>query len=173
MNGEASPTPLLEVRQLAMHFPIPEGIVLSRKIGDVKAVDGVDFTINRGETLGLVGESGCGKTTTGRCILRLDRHIERRYRFVGDDDFRIECQRARDRDALPLPAGKFVWITRRVIGIEADVTQQPGDPIFRFAAAHDTVHIKRFRNREPDGKPRIERREWILEDHLDVAAQRA
>ena len=68
MNGEAPPAPLLEVRQLAMHFPITEGIVLNRKIGDVKAVDGVDFTINRGETLGLVGESGCGKTTTGRCI---------------------------------------------------------------------------------------------------------
>jgi len=46
--------------------------VLNRRIGDVKAVDGVDFTINRGETLGLVGESGCGKTTTGRCILRLN-----------------------------------------------------------------------------------------------------
>ena len=55
-----------------MHFPITEGIVFSRKIGDVKAVDGVDFTIARGETLGLVGESGCGKTTTGRCILRLE-----------------------------------------------------------------------------------------------------
>jgi oligopeptide transport system ATP-binding protein len=64
---------LLEVRGLAMHFPITEGVVFSRKIGDVKAVDGVDFSIARGETLGLVGESGCGKTTTGRCILRLEK----------------------------------------------------------------------------------------------------
>src|SRR5262249_52891667 len=63
--------PLLEVRGLAMHFPVTEGVALGRKVGEVKAVDGVDFTIERGETLGLVGESGCGKTTTGRCILRL------------------------------------------------------------------------------------------------------
>ncbi|HXP06780.1 MAG TPA: ATP-binding cassette domain-containing protein, partial [Stellaceae bacterium] len=65
--------PLLEVRGLKMHFPITEGIVLSHKIGEVKAVDGVDLTIRRGETLGLVGESGCGKTTMGRCILRLEK----------------------------------------------------------------------------------------------------
>ena len=66
MNAGEPVAPLLEVRGLAMHFPISEGIFLARKIGNVKAVDGVDFTIKRGETLGLVGESGCGKTTTGR-----------------------------------------------------------------------------------------------------------
>jgi oligopeptide transport system ATP-binding protein len=80
-----SATPLLEVRGLAMHFPISEGIVVSRKIGEVKAVDGVDFTIARGETLGLVGESGCGKTTTGRCILRLERPTEGQILFDGQD----------------------------------------------------------------------------------------
>ena len=53
-----SAAPLLEVRGLAMHFPISEGVVLSRRIGEVKAVDGIDFSIARGETLGLVGESG-------------------------------------------------------------------------------------------------------------------
>jgi oligopeptide transport system ATP-binding protein len=78
-------TPLLEVRGLAMHFPISEGMVVSRKIGEVKAVDGVDFTIARGETLGLVGESGCGKTTTGRCILRLERPTEGQILFDGHD----------------------------------------------------------------------------------------
>ena len=80
-NGQ----PLLEVRQLAMHFPVTEGIALARKVGDVKAVDGVDFTIERGETLGLVGESGCGKTTTGRCILRLERPTAGQILFAGQD----------------------------------------------------------------------------------------
>ena len=61
---------LLEVRNLKKYFPIKTGI-LSRTIGDVRAVDGVTFTLERGETLGLVGESGCGKTTVGRSILRL------------------------------------------------------------------------------------------------------
>ena len=61
---------LVDVRNLVKHFPVTSG-VLRRKVGDVKAVDDVSFTINRGETLGLVGESGCGKTTTGRCILQL------------------------------------------------------------------------------------------------------
>jgi oligopeptide transport system ATP-binding protein len=90
MTGLATGTPLLEVRGLAMHFPVSEGIVLSRKIGDVKAVDGVDFTINRGETLGLVGESGCGKTTTGRCILRLERPTAGEILFDGRDVNRMQ-----------------------------------------------------------------------------------
>ena len=62
---------LLEVKNMKMYFPVTSGIVFQRKVADVKAVDDVSFTINRGETLGLVGESGCGKTTTGRAILRL------------------------------------------------------------------------------------------------------
>jgi oligopeptide transport system ATP-binding protein len=90
MTGAATAAPLLEVRGLAMHFPVSEGIVLSRKIGDVKAVDGVDFTINRGETLGLVGESGCGKTTTGRCILRLERPTAGEILFDGRDVNRMQ-----------------------------------------------------------------------------------
>jgi oligopeptide transport system ATP-binding protein len=90
MNAGEPAAPLLEVRGLAMHFPISEGIVLNRKIGDVKAVDGVDFTIRRGETLGLVGESGCGKTTTGRCILRLERPTAGQILFDGRDVNRME-----------------------------------------------------------------------------------
>src|SRR2546423_7902325 len=69
--------PLLQVRGLRMHFPVTEGLVARRHIGDVKAVDGVDLAIRRGETLGLVGESGCGKTTMGRCILRLEKPTAR------------------------------------------------------------------------------------------------
>ena len=77
--------PLLEVRGLQMHFPISEGMLVRRQIGDVKAVDGVDLTIGRGETLGLVGESGCGKTTMGRCILRLEKPTAGQIIYNGVD----------------------------------------------------------------------------------------
>jgi oligopeptide transport system ATP-binding protein len=63
--------PLVRVDNLTKHFPVMRGIVIQRKVGAVRAVDGVSFTIARGETLGLVGESGCGKTTTGRTLLGL------------------------------------------------------------------------------------------------------
>ncbi|HEY7247923.1 MAG TPA: ABC transporter ATP-binding protein [Xanthobacteraceae bacterium] len=72
MPATDAPT-LLEVRGLRKLFPVTEGILARRRVGEVRAVDGVDFTLRRGETLGLVGESGCGKTTTGRCILLLER----------------------------------------------------------------------------------------------------
>ena len=64
---------LIEVRNLKMHFPVTEGAFIPKVVAHVKAVDGVTFDIMRGETLGLVGESGCGKTTTGRCILQLEK----------------------------------------------------------------------------------------------------
>ena len=63
---------LLRVDGLKKHFPITEGILVKRAVAQVKAVDGISFEVRRGETLGLVGESGCGKSTTGRCILQLD-----------------------------------------------------------------------------------------------------
>ena len=62
---------ILEIRNLKMYFPVTQGIIYQRKIADIKAVDDVSLTIKKGETLGLVGESGCGKTTVGRCILQL------------------------------------------------------------------------------------------------------
>ncbi|HTT78509.1 MAG TPA: oligopeptide/dipeptide ABC transporter ATP-binding protein [Stellaceae bacterium] len=77
--------PLVEIRGLHKHFPITEGVLIGRRIGNVKAVDGIDFTINRGETLGLVGESGCGKTTTGRCILRLETPTDGAILYDGVD----------------------------------------------------------------------------------------
>jgi peptide/nickel transport system ATP-binding protein len=70
MSDSQRSAPLLEVRGLKKHFPVRKGL-LSRVVGQVKAVDGLDFTLERGQTLSLVGESGCGKTTAGRTMLRL------------------------------------------------------------------------------------------------------
>ncbi len=76
---------LVDVRGLKMYFPITEGIIITRVVAEVKAVDGISFYIKRGETLGLVGESGCGKTTTGRCILQLEKATEGEIFYDGID----------------------------------------------------------------------------------------
>ncbi|KPK46783.1 MAG: peptide ABC transporter substrate-binding protein [Dehalococcoidia bacterium SM23_28_2] len=91
---------LLDVRDLKMHFPITSGILFQRKIADVKAVDGISFAIRQGETLGLVGESGCGKTTVGRCILMLHQPTDGEIIFEGRDLTRMkggEMRRMRRR----------------------------------------------------------------------------
>jgi len=74
---------LLSVKNLKMHFPITQGIILQRQVGSVKAVDDISFDIQRGETLGLVGESGCGKSTTGRAILQLYKPTAGSVEFNG------------------------------------------------------------------------------------------
>jgi len=87
---------LLEIRSLIKHYPVTSGIVFQHVVGLVKAVDNISFFIRRGETLGLVGESGCGKTTTGRCILHLEYPTSGEVFFEGknlskmtDDELRI------------------------------------------------------------------------------------
>lgn len=91
---------ILDVRNLKMYFPVTRGL-LRRKVADVKAVDDISFKVKRGETLGLVGESGCGKTTTGRCVLRVYRSTEGQILFE-------------DRDISTLPEGKIRPLRRRM-----------------------------------------------------------
>ena len=75
---------ILDIQDLKMYFPVTRGL-LRKKVADVKAVDGVNFKLKRDETLGLVGESGCGKTTVGRCVLGLYKPTEGKILFEGED----------------------------------------------------------------------------------------
>ena len=84
VSGKAQ-EPLLDVRNLVMHFPLTQGIIFQKKVGAVQAVDGITLAVNRGETLGLVGESGCGKSTTGRAILQLYKPTSGEVIFDGKD----------------------------------------------------------------------------------------
>ncbi len=82
MQGKTTPGEVLvDVRNLKVYFPVTAGLIFQRKVADVKAVDGISFQIRKGETLGLVGESGCGKSTTGRAILQLYRPTEGEIQF--------------------------------------------------------------------------------------------
>jgi len=76
---------ILRVEDLKVHFPVMQGVVIQKQVATVKAVDGISFTLKRGETLGLVGESGCGKSTTGLAVLRMLPPTEGRIVFEGED----------------------------------------------------------------------------------------
>jgi len=76
---------LIEAKDLVKHFPVTKGLIFMKQVGAVKAVDGIDFTIKRGETFGLVGESGCGKTTTSRLILLLESITSGSILYEGQD----------------------------------------------------------------------------------------
>jgi oligopeptide transport system ATP-binding protein len=89
------PEPILRVTDLKVHFPLTRGVFIQRQIGSVKAVDGVSFDLARGETLGLVGESGCGKTTTGHAVLRMLAPSGGRIEFEGEDITRHDRARMR------------------------------------------------------------------------------
>ncbi|MEM7507020.1 MAG: oligopeptide/dipeptide ABC transporter ATP-binding protein [Pseudomonadota bacterium] len=92
---DADPAPLVSARNLTKHFPILRGVI-RRQVGVVKAVDGLSFDIARGETLGLVGESGCGKSTVGRAVLRLYDLTEGSLVFDGTEIGAMKAERLRD-----------------------------------------------------------------------------
>jgi oligopeptide transport system ATP-binding protein len=81
--------PILEVSGLVKHYPLTRGVLFKKRIGAVKAVDGVDFTLRRGETLGIVGESGCGKSTVARMLVNLERPTAGHIRYRGEDITRL------------------------------------------------------------------------------------
>jgi oligopeptide/dipeptide ABC transporter ATP-binding protein len=87
--------PLLEVDNLKVYFPIKQGIIFERHVGDVQAVDGVSLTVNRGETVGLVGESGCGKSTMARAVIRLYDPTAGSIRFDGADISHLHGEKLR------------------------------------------------------------------------------
>ena len=86
---------LLEVKDLVKHFPVTRGLILGKNMGSVRAVDGVSFNVEAGETLSLVGESGCGKSTTGRVLLRLIEPTAGAVRFNGEDVFNLDKSQLR------------------------------------------------------------------------------
>lgn len=97
MLGGVNAEPLVQVEDLRVHFPITRGLLLRRQVGAVRAVDGIDFSVRQGETLGLVGESGCGKSTTGRALLRLVPATSGSVRFQGEDLLALKGEDLRRR----------------------------------------------------------------------------
>lgn len=94
-TGAAQQDEILRVQDLKVHFPLMKGVVFQRQVASIKAVDGVSFTLRRGETLGLVGESGCGKSTTGLAVLRMLKPTAGRILFEGADITHHDKERMR------------------------------------------------------------------------------
>ena len=85
MEDNKADEKIINVINIKKYFPINSGIIFQKKIGDIKAIDGISFYVNKGETLGLVGESGCGKTTTGNIVVRLFQATEGEVWFKGQN----------------------------------------------------------------------------------------
>ena len=105
MSGQ----PLLELEHLQKHYPFSKGVLFARRIGEVKAVDDVSFTIEAGRTLGLVGESGCGKTTTSKMILNLEQPTGGTIRLEGTSIHGLKGQALRDYRMLVQAVFQDPW----------------------------------------------------------------
>ncbi|MDO0912000.1 dipeptide ABC transporter ATP-binding protein [Streptomyces sp. DT2A-34] len=89
MASSSSAEPILQVSGLVKHYPLTQGILFKKQVGAVKAVDGVDFTLHAGETLGIVGESGCGKSTVAKMLVNLERPTAGSIKYKGEDITRL------------------------------------------------------------------------------------
>ena len=131
---------LLEVRNLKMHFPITEGLLFQRHVGDVKAVDDVSFSIRKGEVLGLVGESGCGKTTVARCILKLLDPTDGRIIFDGEDTRDLD---KRDRIAFRRRIQAIFQDPYSSLNPRMKVRDIVGEPLYIHSKRPDPAAIAR------------------------------
>ena len=131
-------SPLIEVENLKKYFPVTKGLVTMRTVGYVQAVDGISFSIDKGKTLGLVGESGCGKTTTSRLILRLENPTEGEIRLNGQNIQEFKGQALRDYRTTVQPVFQDPWsslsprmtvhnIVAEALVVNRDVTRREVD----------------------------------------------
>jgi oligopeptide/dipeptide ABC transporter ATP-binding protein len=158
-RDDAAPAPLIEVDNLVKHFPIKKGFFSSAEAGTVRAVDGISFAVARGETLGLVGESGCGKSTTGRLLLRLIEPTAGEIRYDATDLAKLSPRdmRERRRDLQIIFQDPFSSLNPRMT-VESIITEPLvihgiGDAASRRARAHELLDVvgmaRSYGNRYP------------------------